>query len=69
MSNEGTSIRAMSDISDGAAFNNGHRQHRHTDRWRGGEKVSRVERSDDGDGWKSRERKERQSGRCQREME
>lgn len=37
MSNEGTSIRAMSDISDGAAFNNGHRQHRHTDRWRGRE--------------------------------
>lgn len=27
----------------------------------GGEKVSRVERSDDGDGWKSRARKERQS--------
>lgn len=68
MSNEGTSIRAMSDISDGAAFNNGHRQHRHR-QMEGGEKVSRVERSDDGDGWKSRERKERQSGRCQREME
>ena len=32
MSNEGASITAMSDISDGTAFNNGHRQQRQTDR-------------------------------------
>lgn len=33
MSNEGASITAMSDISDRTAFNNGHRQQRHIDRW------------------------------------
>ena len=32
MSNEGASITAMSDISDGTAFNNGRRQQRQADR-------------------------------------
>lgn len=41
MSNEGASIRAMSDTSDRAAFNNGHRQQRQTD---GGRKNKKKKR-------------------------
>lgn len=43
MSNEGASITAMSDISDRAAFDNSHRQQRHTDTWR--KKNRDVERA------------------------
>lgn len=46
MSNEGASIRAMSDISDRTAFNNGHRQQRQTDGERKKEKKKRMQRKD-----------------------
>lgn len=48
MSNEGASIRAMSDISDRTAFNNGHRQQRQTDRQTEKERKKKLMQGKDG---------------------